>query len=287
MSNEWTATIDGDQLYQRRARDALPLLVRQAEAGETIEYGALARELEMPNARNLNYVLGAIGNSLKNLGETWDSAIPPIQCVVVSKRTGMPGEGVGWFLDLPEGFESFPLPRQREVMDRELSRVYGYGRWHAVLQALGLPYIKPDFAEATRKAAALGGGESDDHKALKEYVARTPDLLGLPLGCLGEVEACLPSGDTLDVSFRHGESWVAAEVKSSRSPESDVVRGIFQCVKYLAVMRAVQTAEGRERTARVVLVLEGTLSRSCLELKNLLGVDAMENVSASERCETG
>ena len=36
-------------LYQRRAFSALPLLVRQAEAGRTIHYEQLARELGMPN----------------------------------------------------------------------------------------------------------------------------------------------------------------------------------------------------------------------------------------------
>jgi len=47
----------GSKLYQQRARRTLPLLVRQAEAGETIPYSALAAELQMPNARNLNFVL--------------------------------------------------------------------------------------------------------------------------------------------------------------------------------------------------------------------------------------
>ena len=58
-------------LYQRRAFSALPLLVRQAEAGQTIHYGQLARELGMPNPRNLNHVLGSIGTSLRNLGQLW------------------------------------------------------------------------------------------------------------------------------------------------------------------------------------------------------------------------
>ena len=38
-------------LYQRRAFSALPLLVRQAQAGRTIHYEQLARELGMPNLR--------------------------------------------------------------------------------------------------------------------------------------------------------------------------------------------------------------------------------------------
>ena len=41
----------GGALYQRRAFSALPLLVRQAEAGQTIHYEQLASELGMPNPR--------------------------------------------------------------------------------------------------------------------------------------------------------------------------------------------------------------------------------------------
>jgi len=56
-----SAPISGEKLYQERARAALPLLVRQAQAGAPIFYSDLADELGMPNPRNLNYVLGSIG----------------------------------------------------------------------------------------------------------------------------------------------------------------------------------------------------------------------------------
>ena len=57
--------ISGDKLYQERARRALPLLVRQAQAHAKIYYLDLALELGMPNPRNLNYVLGSIGQALQ------------------------------------------------------------------------------------------------------------------------------------------------------------------------------------------------------------------------------
>src|SRR4051794_25528921 len=88
----------GDKLYQQRARAAFPLLVRQAEAATPIFYSALAEELGMPNARNLNYVLGCVGRAMEHLSKQWKEKVPPIQCLVVNKRTGLPGEGVGWFL---------------------------------------------------------------------------------------------------------------------------------------------------------------------------------------------
>ena len=55
-----------DKLFIKRARVAFPILVRQAIAEEPIYYSALAEEMNMSNARNLNYVLGAVGNALKD-----------------------------------------------------------------------------------------------------------------------------------------------------------------------------------------------------------------------------
>ncbi len=59
--------ISGDKAYQVHARAAFPLLVRQAQAGVPVFYSDLAEELGMPNPRNLNYVLGSIGQSLELL----------------------------------------------------------------------------------------------------------------------------------------------------------------------------------------------------------------------------
>ncbi|MBN2056810.1 hypothetical protein JW905_17915 [bacterium] len=58
-----------EKLYRQRARGAHSILVRQAKAGRTIQYGGLADELPMSNARNLTYVLGAIGNAPMRLSE--------------------------------------------------------------------------------------------------------------------------------------------------------------------------------------------------------------------------
>ncbi|WP_072371477.1 hypothetical protein [Hyphomicrobium sp. NDB2Meth4] len=282
--DDWDGSIDGDQLYQQRARKALPLLVRQAEAAQTITYSDLADELAMPNPRNLDYPLGAIGKRLLSLGAEWGEAIPPIQCVVINKADGFPGKGIGWFIN-EENFKALSRARKREVIHAKLQDIFAYPRWREVLEALHLPYVPQNYTEANRRAAALGGGgESDDHKVLKTYVASTPALLDLPLGTpIGEQEYPLPSGDSLDVSFRHRNEWVAAEVKSARSSDDDIMRGIYQCVKYLAVMRAVQITESKERSARVVLVLEGPLPKSLAALKNQLGVEVKDRVQVPPR----
>ena len=279
-----TAQIDTDihgaGLYHQRAREALPLLVRQAEADQPIDYGSLAVELGMPNARNLNYPLGSIGTTLQQLSALWGETIPPLQCVVVNKNTGLPGEGIGWFIVKAEDFGRLPLNRRRDIVRAELTKVFAYPRWREVLEALDLPPPPPPVSpDLLARATGLGGGEGDQHRALKDWVARHPEVLGLARTATGTTERPLPSGDSLDVSFERADAWVAAEVKSRISGEADMLRGLFQCIKYRAVMEAVLVAAGRPRAARAVLVLETVLPPSLHAVRNALAVEVIEKVS--------
>jgi hypothetical protein len=275
------APISGGKLYQERARAALPLLVRQAQAGAPIFYSDLAEELGMPNPRNLNYVLGSIGQSMELLSKSWKEKVPPIQCLVINKGTGLPGEGIGWFLIKKDAFADLPLRQKRAIVDAELQHVYAYSKWNEVLRFLSLEPTKADFTPLVSKASQwMGGGEGERHKALKEYVATHPESIGLKADTPnGITEYPLPSGDCLDVSFLHKKVWIAAEVKSAISPEGDIIRGLFQCVKYRAVMEAVQVAEARPQSARALLVLESSLPQSLVALRNLLGIEVVEGVT--------
>jgi len=86
-----------EKLYQLRADKALPILVRQAVAGQPITYKDIAQEIVMPNPRNLNMILGYIGEKLIKIGKDSNRDIPPINCLVINKDTGLPGRGIGWF----------------------------------------------------------------------------------------------------------------------------------------------------------------------------------------------
>ena len=96
--------IFGSKLYEKRSRLVLPILIRQANAGQTITYNKLAEEIGMPNPRNLNYPLGTIGGALTALGKEWKARIPPIQTIVINQDTGLPGEGIAEFLPDPDLF---------------------------------------------------------------------------------------------------------------------------------------------------------------------------------------
>jgi hypothetical protein len=108
--------VGGTALYQQRAAQALPILVRQASVHQPVFYKALADEMGVPFALNLTYVLGAIGDELNHLGEKWHVKIPPIQCLAINQHTGIPSRGIGWFVPDREAF--LKATPQSETADR-------------------------------------------------------------------------------------------------------------------------------------------------------------------------
>lgn len=69
------------------------------------------------------------------------------------------------------------------------------------------------------------------------------------------------SGDRIDVLLvlENGDH-IAVEVKPSTSSQEDITRGIFQCVKYKAVMDAERNIESAFYKNSSILVLAGTMS---------------------------
>lgn len=115
--------------------------------------------------------------------------------------------------------------------------------------------------------------------SIENYVARTPSIVDLPPTTpSGRIEYRLASGDALDVSFETQHKWIGVEEKSVLSEYTDIVRGLFQCVKYLAVIEAVQVAQGKIKDSRAVLVLEGKLPPQLHALKNMLSIEVIEEV---------
>lgn len=273
--------LSGDKPYQKRARSALPLLVRQASASNPITYEDLALELGMSNPRNLNYVLGSIGQTLLNLGDHWELEVPPIQCLVVNKRDRLPGEGIGWLITDLSHYRKLSNKQRRQLVDAELQKIYAFDRWPKVLSALGLTPAKSDFTRLNKMAGRFkGGGEGPEHKKLKKFVANNPAHFGIPASSApGETEHSLPSGDALDVFFVNRKEHVGIEVKSHISDVADIARGLYQCVKYQAVLEARQAANGHPQNVRTILALGGELPTALLALKNVLGVEVYKMVS--------
>lgn len=272
------------ELYQRRALLALAILVRQAWAAQPIFYSDAATELAMDNPRNMDFVLGSVGNSIRELARQWGDDIPPLQAIAINKATGLPGEGFAGFAPDPAEFRSAPLRVKRQILNGLLAKVYSYPRWRDVLTHFGASIpAAPDLETLipTSVRVALGSGvESEMHKGLKEFLARSPQVFGLGATTKGVQEYCFPSSDRADILFATAKEWVVVEVKSRISPEYDIVRGLFQCVKYQALLDAVVAVERHDVDTRVVLALESELPQDLQGLVNSLGVTVMEKLGS-------
>lgn len=278
---EVASNFHGDQLYQRRARLALPILVRQALAGNPIVYEDLAVELDMPNPRNLNYPLGCIGEVLNVLAKEWGSEIPHIQALVVNKGTGLLGLGFDDFLEKQGATWASPIER-RAVIKAYWRKITTYPYWSRILSELELAPTEVKIGKVIADAAKPGGsGEGDEHKSLKELVIRRPFLVGLYVNeWKGNVEYYLPSGDSIDVVFETAREIYAIEVKPTGASDADVARGLFQCVKYTAVLAALAAFRVDARKISVVLALGGTMPPILAPLRNSLGIRVFEGLNA-------
>lgn len=275
------ASLHGDKLYQERAREALPLLIRQAKARQSLVYSELADELGMPNPRNLNYVLGQIGNSLEELGKEWKDHVPPLQCIVISKASGLPGEGIAWFIKDKETFRKSSHSHQREMLTNMLHDVYSYPKWDEVLQHFKLkPNTAPVkvFTKLNVNARGQGTGESALHLAFKNFIAKNPSAVGHAGFDHGRTEFTLPSADSIDVLFESSQLTLGVEVKSRISDPTDILRGLFQCVKYAALLEAHNKVRGISPNVEVILALEGTFPRELVSIKNILGIQVLDQI---------
>jgi hypothetical protein len=275
----------GDQEYQQRAQRALPILVRQAISGKSIYYQQLADELGMSNPRTLNFPLGSVGQTLIELGRKWDVDIPPIQCLVVNQAHSTPGPGFGWFLPDPEEWAQMSPAQRRRMSEQVMQQIYAYPRWLDVLEDLNLRSAQTDFDDLLKGASnMLGGGESEAHKLLKEYIRSRPSAVGIAVRrTIGRIEEALPSGDRVDVFFDAGKEWIAVEVKSRLSDENDLTRGLYQCVKYTAVLRGVVAARQLDLDVRSLLAIEGQLTYRLRVLATVLGVQVIESIRVPQK----
>ncbi len=276
------------ELYQRRALDVLPLLVRQAGAAQTVYYSQLAEEAGIPNARNLNYILGSIGTSLISLGKLWADEVPPIQALVINKADEMPGPGFMDSLANPAIIANVPKRIRKQIVAGLLASVYSYKKWEKVLSHYRLKAVKPlDLAKVVKSAPRLeghGGGESEAHKKFKAWAAANPLALGIKGKVLETLtEYKLPTGDAVDILFKLQRRWIGVEVKSHISNDEDLARGVFQCIKYQALLEAFQKAEARTTDVATLLAVEAKIPDAIRLLANVTGVEALGELSSSHK----
>lgn len=169
-------------------------------------------------------------------------------------------------------------------VENEYARILRFGtRWNDVLVAMGMdPIVLPKDEGASKATGGWGGGESDEHKALKAYVMAHPELFGADAKFERFTEYPLRSGDSIDVFFKSPDVWIGVEVKSivSAGNDLDYQRGLYQVVKYEAVLRAQAKADlpSTAPSIKVFLALQARLPNRYRDTALLLGITVRETI---------
>jgi hypothetical protein len=179
-----------------------------------------------------------------------------LSAIVVNHQTGLPGESF-----LPGGTENLTEEECKTRFEELRDEVFQYQGWDELLREQGLEPITPTPDSLDNEALALAEytfrhgsrPESSEHMGLKQYIARHPELLGLPKGLTGTEEYEFPSGDRCDVVFDvHSAASAVVEVKADIA-RGELVKGVYQAVKYRALLEA-QRGRGGPHQVKAFLV---------------------------------
>jgi hypothetical protein len=228
----------------------LPHLIRAAKRRETPTYGQLGNAIDRHH-RTIPDVLGYIRDEICQPRD-----LPLINAIVVNKNSRLPGESF-----LPEGTSNLTPQQYRQRFQDLRDEVFAYAGWDDLLEELGLTPIRKtpeDLNEEGREYSKLlarrgGSGESEAHVLLKNYVADNPAILGLATHRPGITEFLFVSGDRCDAVFDLSPAgYAVVEVKDGEHA-GELVRGIYQAIKYRALMMA-EKGQGEEYPVRAFLV---------------------------------
>ena len=261
-------------------------LIGAASQGTTLTDGEAARRLERecgferiaPRIR-VEACVAAMQRAIRER----DPEAPLLLVLLVRSDTEEPGTGAHEFL--ADRFPDEPLlrgPDARDahpdlwsrVVNRATREVYGYRGWETLYAELNGEYVAdpactppPEEGGGTPRG---GPGEGPNHKALRLWVLGNPEHIDSRFGDAEAVtEKELLSGDRVDVVYVARSDILAIEVKSRDSNRNDLVRGLYQCVKYRAVLKA---QERKGRTVQSMLVTETKLPLDLVSLAERLDV---------------
>lgn len=256
----------------------IPVLIRWAQSSwdKTHYYSNLSTAVGH-KTNQIGGVMGLIQDILDELMKESGRTIPTLNGLVQNKGTGLPSDGFDYVI---KNYSSLsPESKKGEV--RKLNFDAHQYDWTWVLDTLGLePARVLDSKTIVKIKSEIHGygGEGKEHKAIKEYIANHPESIGLKNVKKTQMEFDLLSGDRLDVYFEcKNKKHIAVEVKPSTSPEGDILRGIFQCVKYQSVMDASRVIDNDNYDNEVLLVIAGTISDANKQIANDLGINYLDN----------
>lgn len=273
-----------DELKTDGLAPAMDLMVASAKAGDLVTYGRVADRLQQAlgkspiSPRQMGLVAGALIDHLLQI----DPTAPLINVLVVRGDSDQPGAGADFYLKTRYDVRGhLGTERRRDLVQKALNEVWSYREWDRLFKrafgrlpeelTLEIGNLEDDGQGDNPRYGGLP--ESPEHKALKRHVADNPESIKMRLvDPVATVERRLLSGDEIDVEFVDGARRIAVEVKSVKSGRGDLLRGIYQCVKYRAVMIAQSGFHPDEAQCEAVLVSEQRLPADLSAIAKRLGV---------------
>ena len=291
-------SLDGDTWTARTARFGLPILIEYARERRPITYGEWDAEIVRRGLGThvlevqYGHPAGTLGDACLEYAEEAEIAVPMINLMVINKGTRLPGKGANGyireycreFLDEEIDPERLSLRDKRAIIEQAQRAIFDFPHWADVLRAYGLPTTQARSSGATRPKRRRPnpngwhtGPDSEAHKALKALIASTPSLVGLTDEHQGKLEQLLYSGDRVDVYFRTAA--LAVEVKATNASWDELHRGIFQCVKYQALLRAQQLNDRAIPNADCVLATGDPLPDDLRDIAARLSVRCVDQLA--------
>lgn len=238
---------------------------------ENHTYAQLMEAIDAKSPR-LGHQLGLIDDIFRDLSQEYKKDIPTLNALISGSGKGIPSNG----LDYVDSIYSKLSKEEKELFAKGKNQDAHNYDYTWVLEKLGLKLptnIPTEEIESIRtKSRDYGGGEGECHKKLKEYISSNPEAISIFFPTGVSTEYNLLSGDRLDVFIKtETESW-GIEVKSRISSDDDIIRGIFQCVKYRAVMEAEKALNPNSSNIKTLLVVERNMSSKLKSLARFLNV---------------
>ena len=234
-------------------------LITAAKNRETLTYGQfknrLMGEFDFPEIFSTH--LGGPAGAMMDILLEYDESLPLLNVLLVRESDGMPGKGAAYYMAnrlnrrklRKDGIRQNDKAYWRECFEIAANEVYEYEDWDEVYQSVfGTPFVEAidpnspkNINNSTEKDGRSfgGGGEGPNHKRLREWVLNNPSVISPKYHIIDvKTEFPLLSGDRVDVVYFARTCTISIEVKSRDSNEADLERGVYQCIKYRAVLQA-------------------------------------------------
>ncbi len=271
-------------LKEHAAQPLAQWLIHAARRRSSITYGEakLRLEREIGFSTIFSPTMGVPAGNLMDRMLDVRPGCPPLNVLLVRQEDRMPGEGAGPFMAdylsdrrlASTGFRDRHPRRWRSACDEIATDVYAFADWNELYRdAFGERLPAPTQPQGTENDGIRHArrGEGPNHKALRLWVRDHPGKIrGGYANFATDTEVVLDSADRVDVVYYDPDSTVAIEVKSSDSDDTDLRRGIFQCIKYRAVMEAMDIRQDAQ--VDTVLVTQRPLPRDLRPLLRLHGI---------------